>query len=108
MKSLNWAITRYLYQCVCKTRATATRNHARLFLVLNMVLTDGQCHLKVKTKFGEIKIGFVVSVILSKFQSNLSITNNVITILAKFINLTLKVQGQIQFGILGDLAQSLV
>ena len=48
--------------------------------------------IKVKVILGEIKMSVLSSVILSKCQSNLSITNKVIKIFAKFNNLTLNVK----------------
>ena len=41
-------------------------------------------------------VGFNTSVPLSIYQSNLSISNNVIAILASFNNLTFDVQGQMK------------
>ena len=70
------------------TRTTTSGDQSLNFFIIKYGFNlDSKGHI-----LGEIKFSFVMRVILSKYQSNMPVTYKVITILAKFNNLTLKVK----------------
>ena len=76
---------------LCRTQienGNFTKSRTIALLLIQKPMQDsGQGH-----SWRNQNVSFCHSVILSKCQSNLSIINRVITILAKFNNLTLKVK----------------